>query len=308
MPSASGDVQALKSQLEEKRSCFARVPKTREELGQKRFKLAQLEALICEVEQRLKSLDSFSLTGLLGLGTTGKQERIEASKAELEELLPRLEALAAEVQELEHELYTMQSSAEGVQDLERAFERALRARRDELLHSSEAGTSGLREVAGQLDALREEKRTIDRVIREGKTAIERLQSLTKARGRTGNRRIPGTGLGVVGTMLINKGIDQFSAGSVTSAREGIRRVADALDKIPIDPELELDGEIVRIKALLGEQAASLTTSAGLNDPAIVMPLIELIHEVITHIDTKRETLNAEYEALTAREQDLVLAL
>lgn len=308
MPNSSGDVRALKSQLDEKRSCFARVPQTREVLGQKRFKLAQIEALVCELEQRLKKLEGFSLGGLLGLGAADKQKRIEASKTELEELLPKFEALAAEVQELEHELYTVQTSAEGVQDLERAFGRALRARRDELLDSPEEDTAELCHVAEHLDEVREQKRTLDRAIEEGRTAMERLRSLTKAQGRTGARRIPGTGIGAVGTVLINKGLEQFSASSVTSAREGLRRLSKALDIIPIDTNLELDGEIVRIKALLEEQAASLSTSSGLNDPTLVMPLIELIHEVITHVETKRVTLRAELEALSAKEEELVLAL
>lgn len=308
MQDSSGDVRALKSQLDEKRNCFARVPQTREELGQKRFKLAQIEALVCEVEQRLKSLEGFSLAGLLGLGAACKQQRIEASKTELEDLLPKFEALAAEVQELEHELYTVQTSAEGVQDLERAFERALRVRRDELLDSPEENTAELCQVAEHLDQVREHKRTLDRAIEEGRTAIERLQSLTKAQGRTGARRIPGTGIGVVGARLINKGLEQISAGSVTSAREGLRRLSKALDVIPIDPNLELDGEILRIKALLEEQAASLATTAALSDSTIVMPLIELVHEAITHVDTKRETLKTELDALSAKEQQLVLEL
>jgi len=263
------------------------LPGLEEQLKAELYALSQLELAMESLTQELRSLESFSLAGLAASLLGGKEQKIAERQEQLAELNAEHEKCNAAIHALQQESSRLQGELTELSDARQFLDSLLSDRQSAYLDAGGEKAERLSRILDGIEDLHESHRRIDRAIEAGRHLLERLHSMTLATGRTRQRAMQSHQVGAIGALLVNSVTRYTAKGSVDRAQDGVQRFCDAVGQLSFDEQDPIDGEIVRLSAVVSELHSDLVGGSAYGEGA-AGPLLDAAIELVGHLEEKRD--------------------
>lgn len=217
------DFSEVKEQYEEAEGARREYESKRAKLVEMQYRLQAMELQAGAVEEELRSLESFSMTGLLSSLRGDRRERIESARDQLHHLQTQLDAALNAFTSLRAQVSELEKRAEAGDQARAQYEAAFAAK----LHQAEVGggesadrlgivSAELAELAKQQKLLKQASKAGDEARRGLLEEIETLSTMGRCRVAEGHRAI---------SMVINSALKATYNQCAGRVRQGCRRFA-----------------------------------------------------------------------------------
>ncbi len=279
--------EELNAQLAEARERLDRLSQLRASLAPAREQLAteahrvrQIENCLDEVEEKIKTLESFSFQSLLDSLLWKKEGKLNYLREELARLEPACETGERTLLELDAAVKEMEAEIAALSDAEKTYKDLCDQKCEQILSDHSESAVELEGISAQLNGLKSERQALRKCLQLGKNLIERILSRNKALGRVENKMMHGGPLGVLGAVAVNAVHRKTAAPVINRAREGLGEFAHCLETLPMAADSERDRELVRMASVLAQSGADL------NGNETQSVLIDLIHQAQGLVQSK----------------------
>ncbi len=254
-----GHLAEARRRLDAFQDMKAALPAVRDEHARRSFELNQIEARMVETEQRLQSLQSFSLTSVLESIGGQRQRKIDEGRDLLAKLDEAFQAAQQAADEIAEQIAEMERDLVESDSVQEAFRAACDAKVESIVAAGGPDAERLSGIAGQIDALRASLRVAQKAQETGRQLLRHLESLDRAvRHARGNRRMSTALGGPVGGIIKNAVASMAPHSATRYVADGLKRFCAELGELPLGDHPD-DADLIRVRAELDVFRERLTT-------------------------------------------------
>lgn len=290
-----------KEQLDRLGNLKASLAPSRERLNVEAHRVQGIENCLAEVEEQIRSLESFSLQGVIDSLLWRKEGKLNHLREELAKLEPECRSGESALLELDTGVREIETEITSLGRAEETYKALCDQKHDQILADGGEAATRLQEIASQLGVAKNERQLLRKSIHIAKSLNERLLSMSKASGRAASKMIHGGGIGALASAAINTVHHKAAGGSLDRAREGLQEFSRSIEALGMVSGCERDGELVRLAAVLANSHADLHGSTTLS------PLIDVIHQALGLVQTKLDEVEPTVASLEAQRVELILS-
>lgn len=268
----------------------------RERLTKQAHVVKGIEDCLADVEDRIRSLESFTLKSLMSSLARKKEAKLDHLREVMLELMPQVEIgeqmlleMEAGVKEIEAEIASLGNSEE--------MYKTLRDQKcAQILAESGEPAAQLHEIAAQINTAKNERQSLRKSIQIAKNLIERLRSMSKASGRAKKKMLKHGGLGAIVGVAANTVHRHAAEGVVHRAGDGLSELARSIENLKLLHGSERDGELARLGVMIGHSHADLggvnTTASSILDlicqaTGLLQSKLDEVESMVASLETKR---------------------
>jgi len=268
--------EQLNAQLAEARVRIDRLAKLKASLIPARERLINqahivkgIEDCLADVEDQIRSLESFTLKSLMSSLTWKKEAKLDLLREKMLELMPQVETgeqmllgMESAVKEIEAEIASLGNSEETYKTLRNQ-------KCEQILAESSEPAAQLHEIAAKMNAAKNERQSLRKSLQIANSLIGRLRSMSKASGRAKKKMLKHGGLGAIVGVAANTVHRHAAEGVVHRAGDGLSELARSIENLKLLHGSERDAELARLGVMIGHSHADLggvsTTASSILD-------------------------------------------
>jgi DNA repair exonuclease SbcCD ATPase subunit len=300
-------LQEAKARCAQRAELTEKVPKLRDAIGQCDYRLQILEASLNTIVRQAAKLNAVSLGRILsGLTGTRRQKTAELEE-QAKEIQSQVDECADALAALTEEFERASAQLESLKDAELEFQKLLDEKRKSAVQSGAPAAASLSDVEAEFETLKEAQRNVKKAIEIGEAMRERAHQMTKALGRGKTALM----FGRPGAAITNFVARQGASGSMKRAEQGVSQLAERILKINLNPEVEIDAELLRVAANLDAAGSTLSedsTGRYLCDMGMASPLLDAIQEALGLLRMKLELVEPRLKKVTEERRQLIESL
>ncbi len=252
-------IAQARQQVEDWRQTKADLPRVTEELSQRTHHLNRVEACLVEIEEQLRALESFTLTGLFESLLGNKQGKLDRCRAELADLEKQFEEALASVEPLQEQVRLIEEQITRLGGAEEALRAVCEEKAESLMAGDGDSPRELRQLTTDLEAAKKLLRGIQKALETGRQLLKHLESLDRAvRNAKGNKRMCGGLRGAVGGLIKNAVASMGPKSAIGYVSDALQRFHRELGELPLADHPD-DTDLIRIRGELEVFQARLST-------------------------------------------------
>jgi len=285
----------------------SRLPLLREELTREAYRLQSLEAALDEVQMRVDKLQSASLAGMMASLMGRKESQLAEHEAQLAELQHEFEACEKLVVELDEQVRGIEAHMGDAEELEAAFQAALREKEQFIVEQGGPDADRLGELIEQVSCAKGYELGLQKAVQVGRHLTERLHSMTRAVGRSKTKGIAAAAGGALISATVNTVMQGRSAKpAVGRVIEGLEEFYEAINNVQWNSDEPRDERVLQLASGIAGFATDVKSRGAMGmvwDKGTVGPMLDAIQELIGHLkDVAAETAGQVKSLQTERQQ------
>jgi hypothetical protein len=301
-------VAAAKERLVEWQEVKASLPPARERLSEQAHRLRRVEACVDEVEQKVRALESFTLTGLIDSLLGQKQRKLDERRAELEEFEKQLKESESAFTAVEQQVQALEAQLAQLEGAEAAFGAACEQQAQVVLASGGAAAAQLHKTSEELAAAQAVFRTAQKAMETGRQLSKHLESLERAvRNAKHNKAMSGSLRGAVGSIIKESVASMGPKSAIRYVADAAQRFVCELGELPLTDHQD-DVDLARIRAELETFHVRLTAElSGFAawEQIETLPVQQQVREALSHLKDWSNELQPTVAALEQQRHEII---
>ncbi len=299
--------EQLNAQLAEARVRIDRLAKLKASLIPARERLINqahivkgIEDCLADVEDQIRSLESFTLKGLMSSLTWKKEAKLDHLREKMLELMPQVETGEQMLLEMETAVKEIVAEIASLGNSEETYKTLRNQKCEQILAESGEPAAYLHEIASQMNAAKNERQSLRKSLQIANSLIGRLRSMSKASGRAKKKMLKHGGLGAIVGVAANTVHRHAAEGVVHRAGDGLSELARSIENLKLLHGSERDAELARLGVMIGHSHADLS---GVSTTA--SSILDLICLATGLLQTKLDEVESTVASLEAQRIELI---
>jgi len=293
-----------RERLAQRESLTERVPKLRDAVGQCEYRLRFLEVSLEHALREIEQLSSTSIGGLIDSLLGRREKKLNERKAEAQEIQAQFVECIDALKTMTDEFEQAGTMLEKLQDAEDDYRRLLDEKRHSAADNGDGVALQLAETELQLENAKEIRRRTQKAVEIAEAVRQRVQTMTKALGRAKT----GMTFGRPASALLNLAARHGASHSMKNAEGGMNDLHRAVLAIDLNPDVEIDAELLRVAADLDAARTGLVEDSHGRFFCVMgmaSPLLDRIQEALGLLRMKLDLIEPEYKQLDQERQRLI---